>query len=423
MPRNTSVSSRSPSRKPAGPTSTRMPSTASSRWCRWAGWTSRSCRGPRWTSRTTCAGPRRRSSPKSRVSGADVVRALLYLPDDAALRLAAAPVAGRTLAVRAVVAALRAGASLIAVPSTLRDAEVERALRRMPALAAAVRWLTPDSPAPAEEPAPWLLLPASSLVHVDALAGLLAAPAPRGAVLAPSAAGPAPVALAPTALVAAWWKDLAAGRPVGAALARQLAEAGAELREVTGPHVTVRETGDLDRAEEALQATLGIAVDSGVDRYLHRRGSRWISRLLVCTLACIVDHADGEIARLTFQESRLGANLDWTIDTIIHTGIVLGIGVSSGGRLMGVVGLLAAAGVTLSAIFARYLARELEVGPPVGGLLGNIANRGLFYLVLLSFAALRWLAPPLVFVVAVIVAVGSQVYWVGCLARIRRPRP
>jgi len=390
-----------------------------------------------------------------------VVRALLYLPDDAALRLAAAPVAGRTLAVRAVVAALRAGASLIAVPSTLRDAEVERALRRMPALAAAVRWLTPDSPAPAEEPAPWLLLPASSLVHVDALAGLLAAPAPRGAVLAPSAAGPAPVALAPTALVVARWKDLAAGRPVGAALARQLAEAGAELREVTGPHVTVREAGDLVRAEEALQATLGIAADSGVDRYLHRRGSRWISRLLVRTpvtpnqvslvslaiglvavwcfwhataasallgvlvyaLACIVDHADGEIARLTFQESRLGANLDWTIDTVIHVGIVLGIGVSSGGRLMGVVGLLAAAGVTLSAVFARYLARELEVGPTVGGLLRNIANRDLFYLVLLSFAALRWLAPPLVFVVAVIVAVGSQVYWVGCLARIRRPRP
>jgi phosphatidylglycerophosphate synthase len=359
------------------------------------------------------------------------------------------------------VAALRAGASLIAVPSTLRDAEVERALRRMPALAAAVRWLAPDRPAPAEEPDSWLLLPASSLIHVDALAGLLAAPAPRGAVLTPSAAGPAPVALAPTTLVAAWWKDLAAGRPVGAALARQLAEAGAELRAATGPHVTVREAGDLDRAEEALQATLGIAVDSGVDRYLHRRGSRWISRLLVRTpvrpnqvslvslaiglvavwcfwratpasaslgvlayaLACVVDHADGEIARLTFQESRLGANLDWTIDTIIHVGIVLGIGVSSGGRLMGVVGLLAAAGVTLSAVCARYLARKLAVGPTVGGLLGNIGNRDVFYLVLLSFAALRWLAPALVFVVAVIVAVGSQVYWVGCLARIRRPRP
>ena len=390
-----------------------------------------------------------------------MVRALLYLPDDAAPPLAAASVAGRALAVRAMVAALRAGAALIAVPSTLRDAEVERALRRMPALAAAVRWLTPGAPAPAEGPDPWLLLPASSLVHVSALAGLLATPAPRGAVLAPSAIGPAPVALVPAAIVTALWTDLAAGRPVGALIARRLAEAGAEPRQPTGPYVAVRETSDLARAEEALQATLGIAVDSGVDRYLHRRCSRWISRLLVRTpvtpnqvslsslaiglaavwcfwhatapsallgvllyaLACIVDHADGEIARLTFQESRLGANLDWTIDTIIHAGIVLGIGVSSGGWHAIGIGLLAASGVTLSAVFARYLPREIEIGPTVGGLLTHIANRDLFYLVLLSFATLRWLAPSLVFVVAVVVALGSQVYWVGCLVRIWRPRP
>jgi phosphatidylglycerophosphate synthase len=218
--------------------------------------------------------------------------------------------------------------------------------------------------------------------------------------------------------------------------------------------------GDLARAEQALEATLGIAADSGVDRYLHRRGSRWISRLLVWTpvtpnqvsllslviglgavwcfweataasaflgvmlyaLASIVDHADGEIARLTFQESRLGANLDWTIDTIIHSGIVLGIGVSAGGHLMDGVGILAAAGITLSALFARYLPREIEVGPTVGGLLRNIANRDLFYLVLLAFATLRWLAPGLVMVVALVVAVGSQVYWLGCLARIRATR-
>jgi phosphatidylglycerophosphate synthase len=390
-----------------------------------------------------------------------VVRALLYLPDDAARPLAAASVAGHPLAVRAMVAALRAGASLIAVPATLCDAEAERALNRMPALAAAVRWLTPSAPAPAEEPAPWLLLPASSLIHVCALARLLATPAPRGAVLAPSATGPAPVALVPTPLVAELWADLAAGRPVGAVLARRLAEVRAEAREATGPYVAVHEASDLTRAEAALEATLGIAMDSGVDRYLHRRGSRWLSRLLVRTpvtpnhvslvslliglvaiwcfwhataasavvgvlvyaLACIVDHADGEIARLAFQESRLGANLDWTIDTIIHGGIVLGIGVSSGGRLMGVVGLVAAIGVTLSAVFARYLPREIQVGPSVGGLLTHVANRDLFYLVLLSFAGLRWLAPSLVFVVAVVVAVGSQAYWVSCLARIWRPRP
>ena len=391
-----------------------------------------------------------------------MVRALLYLPDDAAPRLAAAFVSGRPLAVRAMVAALRAGASPIAVPSTLRDAEVDRALRRMPALAGAVWWLTPGSPPPVEEPAPWLLLPASSLIHVSALAGLLAAPAPRGAVLAPPAAGSDPVALVPAPLVVEIWTDLAAGRPAGALLARRLAESGAGAREPTGPYVAVRDASDLPRAEEALRATLGIPVDSGVDRSLHRRCSRWISRLLVRTpvapnhvslvslaigltaiwcfwhataasawlgvllyaLACIVDHADGELARLTFQESRLGANLDWTFDTIIHVGIVLGIGVSSGEGLMGlVVGLLAAIGVSLSAVFARYLPREIAVGPTVGGLLRHIANRDLFYLVLLSFAALRWLAPSLVFLVAGVVVVGSQVYWVGCLTRILRPRP
>ncbi|HSB43355.1 MAG TPA: CDP-alcohol phosphatidyltransferase family protein [Methylomirabilota bacterium] len=389
-----------------------------------------------------------------------MVSALLYLPDDAAARLAASRVAGRTLAVRALVAALRAGATVSLAPAALRDREVEQAQRRMPALAAAVQWVAADTPAPAEPSGAWLLLPASSLIHVGALAGLLAAPAPRGAVLAPSAAGPAPVALVPIPLVAALWKDLAAGRPIGTTLGHHLAEAGAALRQATGPLVTVRTSADLASAEQALEATLGIAADSGVDRYLHRRGSRWISRLLVRTpvtpnqvsllslaiglvavwcfwrataasafagvllyaLASIVDHADGEIARLTFQESRLGANLDWTIDTIIHAGTVLGIGISSGAWPMGLVGVLAAAGVTLSALFARYLPREIEVGPTVGGLLKNIANRDLFYLVLLSFAVLRALAPSLVFLVGLVVAVGSQVYWIGCLARISGTR-
>lgn len=389
-----------------------------------------------------------------------MVRALLYLPDGAARPLAAAAVTGRPLAVRAMVAALRAGASLIAVPSTLHDAEAERALRRMPALAAAVRWLTPGAPAPAEEPSAWLLLPASSLIHVSALAGLLAAPAPRGAVLAPSAGGFAPVALVPAPLVTELWTDLAAGQPVGARLARRLADAGAPAREATGPHVAVCETADLARAEAALETTLAIAADTGIDRHLHRRCSRRISRLLARTpvapnhvsllslgigllaiwcfwhattasallgvlayaVACIVDHADGEIARLTFRESRLGAILDWVIDTIIQAGIVLGLGVSSGGPGMTVVGLLAAIGVTLSAVVTRYFPREIETRPAASGLLTHLTSRDVFYVLLLSFVALRWLAPSLVFVVPALVAAGSQVYWAGYLARAWRSR-
>ena len=394
-----------------------------------------------------------------------MVRALLYLPDAAGDRLAATPVAGRTLAVRAMVAALRAGASRIAVPSTLRDPAVERALHRMPALADALEWLDPGADAPADGPAArWFLLPASALIHASGLEGLLAAADGRPAVLTGSAGGSAPVALLPATPwpSSLWsnglWKDLAAGRPVGPELARWLREAGAVPLAVTGPYVDVRDPADLVRAEAALEATISIPADSGMDRLLHRRCSRWITRFLVRTdltpnhvslaslaiglgaiwcfwpatpasafagvllyaLACIVDHADGELARLTFQESRFGASLDWTIDTLIHAGLVLGIGLTAGGPAMLVVGLLGAAGVTLSALFARYLSHEIEIGPTVGGVLRNIANRDLFYLLLLGAATLRLLAPGLVSVAAVVVAVGSQAYWVGCLARIRR---
>ncbi|HEX5531339.1 MAG TPA: CDP-alcohol phosphatidyltransferase family protein, partial [Methylomirabilota bacterium] len=253
-------------------------------------------------------------------------------------------------------------------------------------------------------------------------------------------------------------KDLAGGRSVGPELARWLRESQAVACVATGPYVDVRDAGDLARAAAALEATLSIPADSGMDLYLHRRGSRWITPLLVRTnlapnhvslaslavglgaiwcfwpatpvsafagvllyaLACIVDHADGELARLTFQESRFGAILDWTIDTLIHAGLVLGIGVTAGGPVMLGLGLLGAAGVTLSALFARYLPHEIEIGPTVGGVLRHIANRDLFYLVLLGAATLRLLAPALVGAVAAVVAVGSQAYWVGCLARIRR---
>lgn len=387
-----------------------------------------------------------------------MVRALLYLPDDAADRLAATPVAGRTLAVRVMVAALRAGASRIAVPAVLRDPAVDRALHRMPELASALEWLDAGQPVPADGPAArWLLLPASALIHATVLEDLLAAPAGRPVVLAESADGLAPVALLPTDLPALW-KDAAAGQPIGLALSHWLREAGAVPRAAAGPYVDVRDATDLRRAETALDATLSIPADSGMDRYLHRRGSRWITRLLVRTdltpnhvslaslaiglgaiwcfwhatptsafvgvvlyaLACIVDHADGELARLTFQESRFGASLDWTIDTIIHAGIVLGIGVTAGGPVMLTVGLVGAAGVTLSALFARYLPHEIEIGPTVGGVLRNIANRDLFYLLLLGTATLRLLTHGAVGVAAVVVAVGSQAYWVGCLARIRR---
>jgi phosphatidylglycerophosphate synthase len=389
--------------------------------------------------------------------------ALLYLPDAVAVRLAACSVAGRTLTVRTLVAAQSAGAAIIAVPSNLRSAAVERALARMPALAAAVRWLEPGSRPPAGPPdQPWLLVPAGSLVQARVLQELIAPAAPpEGAVLAASAAGPAPVAVLPRAAVGALWSRLAAGRPVGASLARLLQDGEAQVRESTrGLYVAVSDETARARAEKALFDALGIEADTGIDRHFHRRCSRWITRLLMGTpvtpnqismvslafgsvaiwcfwratplsalwgvilyaVASIVDHADGEIARLTFQESRFGAHLDWAIDTIIHSGLVLGMAVTAGGQLMPLVGLLGALGVTLSALFARYLPPEAEVGANAGGLLKVLGSRDLVYALLLSFVASRWLVPSLLHPLAVVVALGSQAYWIACLARIRRSR-
>jgi phosphatidylglycerophosphate synthase len=388
--------------------------------------------------------------------------ALLYLPDAASVRLAARSVAGRTVTVRNLVATLRAGASTIAVPSALRDRSVERALARMPALAAAVRWLEPGSrlpPGSADQP--WLLVPAGSLMHTRVLRDLIeGTTTSERVIMTTSALDPAPVAVLPRAIVGALWSRLAAGSPVGPDLARLLQEWGAQPRESTDPFVTVGDETARSRAEDALFGDLGIEADTGLDRHFHRRCSRWITRLLVnvpvtpsqvslaslavgsvaiwCfwratplsavwgvifyAIASILDHADSEIARLTFQESQSGANLDWTVDTIIHAGIVLGMAVTAGGHPMRWVGLFGALGITLSALFARYLPLGITAGASAGGMLKALGSRDLVYLLLLSFVAFRWLAPPLLQPLAVVVGIGSQAYWIACLVRILQER-
>ena len=117
------------------------------------------------------------------------------------------------------------------------------------------------------------------------------------------------------------------------------------------------------------------------------------SGVLLYAVASVVDHSDGEIARLTFQESRLGANLDWTIDTIIHAGLVLGIGVIRGGGSCPSSGSRAPLGVTLSAVFARYLPREIEVGPTVGGVAQEHGQPRPLLPRAARLRTLRWLAP------------------------------
>jgi len=403
-----------------------------------------------------------RSTPRpgpAPTSGSGAV--LLYLPDAAAARIAARSIAGRTVTVRNLVAAHRAGAALTVVPTALRDRMVERALAQMPALAAGLRWLEPGGQLPGGPPGQrWLLVPATSLMPTRILRSLMAViDGPDRVILTTSALDAAPVAVLPREVVGALWSRLAAGAPVGPDLARLIREWGAEPRP-PADLLTVRDDTTHSRAEAALFADLGIEADTGLDRYFHRRCSRWITRLLVRTpvtpsqvsiaslavgslaiwcfwratprsavcgvilyaIASILDHVDGEVARLTFQESRFGANLDWTIDTIIHSGLVLGMAVTAGGAPSRSVGLWSVVGVTLSALFARYLPLEIPAGASAGGALRALGSRDLVYLLLLTFVACRWLAPSLLHPLAVVVAVGSQAYWIACLGRILRAR-
>ena len=391
-----------------------------------------------------------------------MARAVVYFPEVGSHTVAPRVVAGRSLAVRALVSAFRAGAATIAAPLALRDEAVERALARMPALAAAIHWLDPARPEP---PIPkdelWLFVPVSAVVDALSLRALLTpSPPPHGAILSGSAEAGAPVMLAAATLVARLWKDAADGRPLGVELARHADEARLEPRAVAGVFAVVKGEAGLARAEDALYERVGTGLDSGIDRLLHRRCSRWITRVLVLTpatpnqvsvlslligcaaiwcfwnatetsaagglalyaLACIVDHTDGELARLTFQETHFGALLDWVIDNIIHVGVVFGMAVSAGGPVAVAVGIAAVVGVALSAWFARILPHEIEVGEAVGGALKDMGNRDLFYLLLLGFVLFRWTAPRLLLPLAIVVALGSQAYWIGCLNRIRRSR-
>ncbi len=128
----------------------------------------------------------------------------------------------------------------------------------------------------------------------------------------------------------------------------------------------VRGPGGLHKAEQtlfrSLQSVKG-TLDGFIDRYVNRRVSKPLSRLfmklgfspntitllsmltglmgaacftlgsyrwgimgaLLFQLAVIIDCCDGEVARLTFAESRLGQELDLVSDNIVHMAVFVGI--------------------------------------------------------------------------------------------------
>jgi phosphatidylglycerophosphate synthase len=140
-----------------------------------------------------------------------------------------------------------------------------------------------------------------------------------------------------------------------------------------------------------------------------------VAGLLVYLTAVVLDHADGEVARLTLTESALGERLDVFADTVVHGSVVVALGVAAEaltgrGTLLGVVGALGIVGSAVAAF------RWPATGPAedrVGTFLDNLGTRDGFYAMLLGFlAAVTW-APAALPALMALVAAGSHAYWVG----------
>jgi len=214
-------------------------------------------------------------------------------------------------------------------------------------------------------------------------------------------------------------------------------------------------TRDARRPEAPLHDRAGSPVDTRLDTLFHRRLSRPLTRLalvlgltanqvslasllvglfavwgfwratpwsalaglLLYAAAVVLDHSDGEVARITHSESRLGEWLDVTSDTVIHALLVLAMGVTAqarAGRAGIGLGALAASGVVVSAMIAKTSPRTAAGG--VGGLLEALGNRDGFYAMLLIFILALTFAPALLPILMIVVTAGTHAYWLTRLA-------
>lgn len=394
-------------------------------------------------------------------------RAVVYLPDSASRAAAATRVAGRAILLRTLLTCQRGGLRWIGVPGALRDPVIEDQIAQHPRLRPAVVWLDRLDPNAGRgwHCRPLLLLPANVLLDAGSLRRLLATGDLGGGIaLEESKGSPWPILLAPSALVTALWERLVEGTPVGEELEVEVRQGRMTLVVGAGFFVPVLDEASRGQAEATLYQSLGIQADSRVDRVINRRCSRWLTRVLVrfpvtpnqvslvslglglgatwmlwfatpasalagfisYMLAVVADHSDGEVARLTFQESAVGEWLDFMIDTVTHALLVLAMGVTAsrfGGAAMVVAGAGGAFGVILSALFVRLLPDAPAKEERLSTVLKGLGTRDLFYLVLVAFIlALVW-APHALPVLVGLLALGSQGYWLTCVARHRFGRP
>jgi phosphatidylglycerophosphate synthase len=327
-----------------------------------------------------------------------------------------------------------------------RGSEVDRAIRRSARARAQTVWLDGNNGETRLEP--MVLLPATVVLPPVALRALLEVPPVAVIEASPPEA---PVVLADASLLAAVELHVAASPAAGDALRRALAARRAGV--VRGGWCLRATDPDTRKdAERRLYADLGSVIDTRLDRLVHRPLSRHLTRVAVALglspnlislvnlalgllavsfvakatvgstllgvviyyVSAVLDHADGEVARLTYAESRLGEWLDVTVDNVVHALIAVAMGmaaehVAGTGRALGVA---MAIGFALSALLAKISGN----GDGVPRALTRLGNRNGFYVLLLLFLALLALAPAALPALLLVSAVGAHTYWVGHLA-------
>jgi phosphatidylglycerophosphate synthase len=122
----------------------------------------------------------------------------------------------------------------------------------------------------------------------------------------------------------------------------------------------------------------------------------------------ILDGCDGELARLKFQESPMGARLDFWGDNLVHVAVfscmAMGWSLAGGSRWPLLLGALAITGTAASAyLVAQRDGGAAAAGPP-GRLADAVANRDFIYLVLVlaCFGLAHWFLIP--------VALGTPIF-------------
>jgi phosphatidylglycerophosphate synthase len=118
---------------------------------------------------------------------------------------------------------------------------------------------------------------------------------------------------------------------------------------------------------------------------------------LLFLLSTIMDGCDGEIARLTFQESAFGAKLDLIMDNVVHLvlfpSIALGLYRREYDTLYFVLGGLTLGGILVSiAVYLPYLLRQQQMHGTLIRLYAHLASRDFAYVlpVLALIDRLQW---------------------------------